>query len=601
MARNRRLGHGLPGAETTLFREPSSVGERRESLGHVDAIGSRELRGAGTTSARMLAPWSLEYAQARLSGVGMKWRLAGGPPNDKPRVVRTMSRTALRVPWYRFRVTFGRRWGGYLAIVLLIGLVGGPAMGSIAAARRTQSSFPTYLASTNPSNLNVVTAIYDPPAGLHTGYDPSLLRTIAHLPYVKHAESLVGINVAALGKSGAPVNLGVTSYYGSLGEYFSQDRVTLVRGRMADPRRADEAVLSVELASHTVLPPGGISVPGGVYSNAQLYSPGYGTPKVKPLFRFELHVVGVVKFNDTVEKDDVDASQALRALFTPALTQRVARCCGGYTVTYLQLDQGSRYVSVVIQEIERVLPKGLPPLFQITSTIENKAQQAIKPESIALGVFGAIAALASLLIAAQIIGRRLRSDDSDHVVMQALGAGPTVTVLDGLIGVLCSVIAGSVLAAAVAVALSPLAPLGPVRAVYPYLGVNFDWTVLGIGVLVLVLGLSSASALLAYRGSAAPRGATVQAWCRFAIGLSAACPRRSRHRLRARTRRRRRCGAGAFGHFRHRSRGRRADRHGHLRSQSRHAGLAPGALWMELELRARQCRSRNERPPRSPR
>jgi hypothetical protein len=32
---------------------------------------------------------------------------------------------ALRVATYRFRATFGRRWGGYVALVVLIGLVGG--------------------------------------------------------------------------------------------------------------------------------------------------------------------------------------------------------------------------------------------------------------------------------------------------------------------------------------------------------------------------------------------------------------------------------------------------------------------------------------------
>lgn len=45
--------------------------------------------------------------------------------------------------------------GGYLSIVLLIGLAGGIVMGSVAAARRTQSSYPRFLASTNPSDLTI--------------------------------------------------------------------------------------------------------------------------------------------------------------------------------------------------------------------------------------------------------------------------------------------------------------------------------------------------------------------------------------------------------------------------------------------------------------
>ena len=62
----------------------------------------------------------------------------------------------LRVAWYRFRATFGSRWGGYLTVVLLVGLLGGLAMGSVAGARRTDSSFPIYLASTNPSSIMVL-------------------------------------------------------------------------------------------------------------------------------------------------------------------------------------------------------------------------------------------------------------------------------------------------------------------------------------------------------------------------------------------------------------------------------------------------------------
>src|SRR5215469_18782390 len=63
---------------------------------------------------------------------------------------------AFGVAWYRFRCTWGERWAGYLALVLLIGLVGGLAIGSLAAARRTQAAFPAYLASTNPSDLTVL-------------------------------------------------------------------------------------------------------------------------------------------------------------------------------------------------------------------------------------------------------------------------------------------------------------------------------------------------------------------------------------------------------------------------------------------------------------
>ena len=54
---------------------------------------------------------------------------------------------AIHVSWYHFRAAFHRRWSGYLTVILLIGLVGGVAIGAVAAARRTQSTFPAYLAA----------------------------------------------------------------------------------------------------------------------------------------------------------------------------------------------------------------------------------------------------------------------------------------------------------------------------------------------------------------------------------------------------------------------------------------------------------------------
>ena len=67
---------------------------------------------------------------------------------------RTAGPTA-RVAWYRFRATFLRRWPGYLALAVLIGLAGGVALASLIGARRTESSYPQFLASTNPSDLLV--------------------------------------------------------------------------------------------------------------------------------------------------------------------------------------------------------------------------------------------------------------------------------------------------------------------------------------------------------------------------------------------------------------------------------------------------------------
>ena len=111
----------------------------------------------------------------------------------------------LRVAWYRFRATFGRRWAGYLAIVIFLGLLGGLAMGSIAGARRTESSFPVYLASTNPPDLEGVTSFVNPsPGAAGLGYNPALQAKIARLPHVRDVAVESGFNFIPLGPGGVP-------------------------------------------------------------------------------------------------------------------------------------------------------------------------------------------------------------------------------------------------------------------------------------------------------------------------------------------------------------------------------------------------------------
>ena len=136
--------------------------------------------------------------------------------------------------------------------------------------------------------------------------------------------------------------------------------------------------------------------------------------------------------------------------------------------------------------------------FQVTAQMEAEAQQSIRPEALALGVFGAIAALAALLLGVQVIARQLGARERDLVVMRAVGADPATTALDGLVGIVASVLVGSIVAVGVALALSPLFPIGPVRPVYPDPGLNADWTVLGVGFAVLFGLLTAAAVVIAF-------------------------------------------------------------------------------------------------------
>jgi hypothetical protein len=405
-----------------------------------------------------------------------------------------------RVARYRFRTTVGRRWGGYLALVLLIGFAGGIAMASVAAARRTESSFPAFLASTNPSDLTLSTYGVGPDSPANT-YSPELTHEIARLPDVRQVRSWVGVFGVPLAPDGAP-RLAAVSHLNLVGSvdglYFSEDRAVAIEGRMASPDRADEFVTTALGARLLGLHVGQV-VPMGFYGLAQSTMPGFGTAAVPPQLRMNMKLVGLVVFNNEVVEDDADRLPT-NALFTPALTRPLLSSGSTQGTWYgLQLAHGQRDVPQVERAIPGLLTPGAAAFFRVTSTGTARLERAVKPEAIALGVFGAIAAIAALLIAVQAIARQLRDGDEDLQVLRALGASPTTTLLDGLIGILGAVVLGSLLASAVAVGLSPLSPLGPVRPIYPSSGIAVDWTVIGVGLLVLIGALGATAGGVAYR------------------------------------------------------------------------------------------------------
>jgi hypothetical protein len=401
------------------------------------------------------------------------------------------------VAWYRFTTTFGRRWGSYLAVVLLIGLIGGIAMASVAAARRTQSSYPAFLASTNPSDLTMT--VYSSGSGLAGA---SLTAEIARLPDVRHVDSLLVPTVVPLTSTGAPrlSTANVVVSVGSVdGMTLGQDRLAVIEGRRADQNRPDQVMMTSGAANLLKVRVGQV-VPLGFYTAAQMSQPGFGTPRVAPRLRVRARLVGIVALNNEVLQDDVDQAFGFTFL-TPALVREVNAVSPAPitpTLYGLKLDDGNRGVAKVEQRLVGLVPPGFTYEFHATSSVVGQMELSLKPESVSLGAFGVIAALVCLVLGLQAISRLLRSAE-DRAVLRALGAGPAVTAADGLIGVLAAVVLGSLLAGAVAIGLSPLGPIGPVRPVYPDPGIALDWTVLGGGFAVLVVGLGTAAATLSYR------------------------------------------------------------------------------------------------------
>ena len=286
---------------------------------------------------------------------------------------------------------------------------------------------------------------------------------------VPHASNGDGIEPAGRPRPAGeqPATLGASAD----GEFSTLDRPFVTRGRLPDPTRVDEVVVTqgeARVAGFHV----GSRIPIGVFTNAQTQLSDCCTANgpVKPHRRIDLEVVGIVVLNNAVVQDDVDARGSDTVLFTPAFDRAFRQCCAYFSGTLIKLVDANRVTGAFTAGLKRITGRGGGGLQPVNEVVLAKAERAIKPESIALGVFGGIVAFVALLIAGQAISRQIRVGADDRIVMRALGAGPIMTVTDGLLGVLGAIVVGSLVAVGVAVALSPLTPLGPARPVNPHPG-----------------------------------------------------------------------------------------------------------------------------------
>jgi ABC-type antimicrobial peptide transport system permease subunit len=272
----------------------------------------------------------------------------------------------------------------------------------------------------------------------------------------------------------------------------------VLQGRLAEPDRSGEVVMNESAAAQLGLHVGS-RVELGFESNTQIDDNYNGTDfKVA-----KLTVVGIIETSDQIIEDQVNALGGGAVLFSRALTRQLENSYATFSGVALQVRGGGANVPRVVAQASRIIPKGLSVSFSasLTSAHVALAQRTLRPLTLALEVFGVLAGLAALLIGAQALLRQLRLGATERAVLRSLGTSPAMTLGDGLSGLLAATVAGTVLAIGVAVLLSPVGPIGPVRSVYPTPGFAADWPVLGLGALALVAGLSAVAIVAAVRES----------------------------------------------------------------------------------------------------
>ncbi len=171
-------------------------------------------------------------------------------------------------------------------------------------------------------------------------------------------------------------------------------------------------------------------------------------------------------------------------------------------------DAGIPALQSQLAHLATQLGDGIHFALRRLDTIHGQVQQAIEPQAVALGVFGGLVALAMLALVGQGLAELLHRSAPQLEVLEALGMTRFERAVAGGIAGGVAVVAGMVLAVGGAVALSPLAPVGPVRQFDPARGVSFDSTVFLGGGLVLTVRAAGSGGLVGLAGARARCGTT---------------------------------------------------------------------------------------------
>ena len=240
-----------------------------------------------------------------------------------------MNLDSWRVITYRARRTLAHRFRSYLAITLVLGALGGLALGSIAAARRTQSAYPQFLESTNPSTLQVTVWEYTTSTGaVPLRQQDAMAGELSRLRNVRHVERFVYPLTAPINAKGQLERDAAISPVASVaGDFFNEDRPAVVAGRMPNPDSPGEFA-TTPLAARSQGWHVGESINWAVFRPSQFSASG-ATPE-HPARIVRERLVGLVEFNTSVLQDQADAKTSL-ALFTPAFAGRMRSEAGVQT------------------------------------------------------------------------------------------------------------------------------------------------------------------------------------------------------------------------------------------------------------------------------
>ena len=351
-----------------------------------------------------------------------------------------------------WRTRLQSSWRAAVVLVVLIGLGGAVTLAVAAGARRTASANDAILEAANASDV----ATFQIPGDLDTMAD--VLRSV---PDVSGVDLWVGLRGRPQGVD--PASIAAT--FGFWSERPTIDRPTVTSGRL--PAAATEGLLNEAAAKRSGLKVG---------SKLQL---SLADPAFSDFETVEVDIVGIGLFPHEVLQDELGGTSGiwLSRAFTELHLDRVHYASGRLTLASGD-DAALAPILARVTANEAVVDER-------RDDDRSRVQEALRPLSWALAGLAALAGGATVVVAAQALGRTLRRRPLDDRSLASMGCTTRQLVAADLAYTAAVAGCGLLVAVALAAAASPLFPIGPPRRVDAIGGIDIDLVALGAGSLAL--------------------------------------------------------------------------------------------------------------------
>lgn len=357
-----------------------------------------------------------------------------------------------------------RRARAVLGLIVVIGLGAGFALTAAGGARRASTGWERFRAATLAPH-----AVFSLPENAL----PGTFERVAELPLV---DAVAPFSFTPVAPKGLRSEINVASFVGLTDDFTtSLYRPRILAGRRPLAGRADEVTMNQVLADRTGLRVG---------QEVTLVS-GFDPADLTDLGR--VAVVGVHEGSF-----DIGLSAGGATLLLPAAFFRAhqANLEVGPPAAVVRLRGGDAATPRFAEQVAAIAGPGA---FVISAEEEGAAiVDALRVQALALWLLAAVAGLATLVAGIQALGRVLADAGADQEVLAAMGLSPPARRALGLVPALAVGMGAAVVAAAVAVAASPLVSTGLARRVEPDRGVFVDELTLVAGVGLLLAGLAIA-------------------------------------------------------------------------------------------------------------